>query len=100
MAGRRGIWWQGAWWPDPRGSRAWRALRDRVISEEPLCWLRLEGCTLVSTTADHVTPFRERPDLAMLRGNLRGACLHCNSSRQDRAKPEPAAKAEALDWFD
>lgn len=99
MPNARGVWWQGAWWPDPRGSRAWRKLRDQVVVEEPLCWLRLAGCTTLSTTADHVTPFKERPDLAMVRSNLHGACHHCNSSRQHR-QPAPPAKAEALDWFE
>lgn len=100
MARRRGVWWQGAWWPDPRGSRAWRKLRDQVVEDEPLCWLRLPGCTTVSTTADHVTPFKERPDLALLRGNLRGACHHCNSSKQARKLQPKASTAPALDWFE
>jgi 5-methylcytosine-specific restriction endonuclease McrA len=99
MARTKGVWWQGQWWPDPRGTRAWRKLRDQVVSDEPLCWLRLAGCTTLSTTADHVTPFKERPDLSMLRGNLRGACHHCNSSRQDR-KPKRCDDTEALGWFE
>jgi hypothetical protein len=35
-----------------------RALRKRVIAEEPCCWLRLPGCTIKSDTADHVIPGR------------------------------------------
>ena len=65
---------------DARQTRAWRKLRDQVVREEPLCWLRLPGCTQLSTTADHVASVHERPDLAMSRDNLRGACHHCNSS--------------------
>ncbi len=30
-------------WPDPRNTRAWRALRDRVVAEEPTCQLRIAG---------------------------------------------------------
>lgn len=100
MAGAKGVWWQGVWWPDPRGTRAWRKLRDEVVGDEPLCWLRLAGCTIASTTADHVTPFKQRPDLAMVRQNLRGACHHCNSSRQDRDVGPRVSTAEALDWFE
>lgn len=70
---------------DPRSTRAWRALRDDVVNEEPVCWLRMVGCTYWSTTADHVIPYSVRPDLAMVRANLRGACAHCNSTR--RATP-------------
>ena len=83
---------------DPRGTRAWRKLSTQVIAEDPLCWLRLPGCTTLSTTTDHVIPFIKRPDLAMERANLRGACRHCNSSRQAKpvmVKPRPIA----LDWF-
>lgn len=67
---------------DPTKSRAWRVLRDRVVGEEPICWLQFPGiCTRVSTTADHVIPKSVRPDLAMVRSNLRGACLPCNKAR-------------------
>lgn len=102
MSKRNGIWWQGAWWPDPRGTRAWRTLRDQVIADEPLCWLHLPGCTRASTTADHVVPYIERPDLAMSRTNLRGACLPCNSRRGRKAVADVATTntAEALAFFD
>lgn len=69
---------------DPRRTRAWRKLRDQVVAEEPDCQLRLDGCTHTSTTADHVVPFADRPDLAMDRANLRGSCDHCNKSRGRR----------------
>lgn len=91
MARTNGVVWQGAWWPDPRGTRAWRALRARVIAEEPTCWLKLPGCTQVSTTADHVLPFVDRPDLAMSRANLRGACAPCNY-RRGRKRHEPSTR--------
>jgi len=67
---------------DPTKTRAWRKLRDQVVREEPICWLQLPGiCTRVSTTADHVQPKAQRPDLAKVRSNLRGACLPCNRAR-------------------
>lgn len=84
---------------DPRGTQAWRRLRDQVVAEEPVCWLKLQGCTHWSTTADHVLPIAQRPDLAMARHNLRGACLSCNRRRRDK----PAASAgscEALEFFE
>lgn len=81
---------------DPRSTRAWRKLRDRVISEEPYCTLRLPGCTGASQTADHVLTYARRPDLAMERSNLRGACRHCNQKRGNgRREPMPAAHR----WF-
>lgn len=65
---------------DPRHTHAWRLLRKQVVNEEPVCTVRLPGCTHVSTTADHIETIVNRPDLALTRSNLRGACLHCNSS--------------------
>lgn len=66
---------------DPRSTRAWRQLVTRVVAEEPHCWLQLEGCTGVSTTGDHVIPVVDRPDLALDRTNIRGACRPCNDKR-------------------
>lgn len=67
---------------DPRQTRAWRRLKARVIGEEPTCRIAIpEVCTLVSTTADHIEPVSERPDLALERTNLRGACQPCNRAR-------------------
>lgn len=81
---------------DPRRTRAWRRLRDRVVREEPVCTLQLPGiCTYWSQTADHIVPVRDRPDLAMARGNLRGACEACNWRRG----ATPLASSEALDFF-
>jgi 5-methylcytosine-specific restriction endonuclease McrA len=70
---------------DKRGTRAWRALVAQVVAEEPTCWLRLPGiCTTWSQTADHVVTVKERPDLCMVRANLRGACRACNLSRNKK----------------
>lgn len=87
---------------DPRNTRAWKKLSAQVVREEPLCWLRLPGCTRFSTTGDHIHSVYDRPDLALVRANVRGACKHCNSSRGRRA-PRPVSatpRAPALDWFD
>jgi 5-methylcytosine-specific restriction endonuclease McrA len=67
---------------DPRHTRAWRALRDRVVREEPICRLQIAGvCTRVSTTGDHIITIHQRPDLALVRTNVRGACEPCNRTR-------------------
>ena len=69
---------------DPRGTWAWKQLRLQVIREEPLCTLRLPGCTTYSDTADHIVAVVDRPDLALVRENCRGACAHCNYARGAR----------------
>ncbi len=81
---------------DPRRTRAWRKLRDRVVSEEPLCRLRIPGvCIRVSTTADHIEPVRTHPHLAMVRSNLRGSCEPCNRARGEL--PDVALARDAGD---
>lgn len=84
---------------DPRGTQAWRVLTADVVDDEPVCWLRLQGCTYWSTTADHVIPYVVRPDLALARWNLRGACLPCNRRRRDRPVGT-VLTSEALTFFD
>jgi len=67
---------------DPRQTRAWRKLRDRVVFEERYCRLGFPGiCTGKSQTADHILTVRDHPELALVRTNLRGACHACNMAR-------------------
>jgi len=80
-------------------TRAWRRLRDRVVREEPTCWLQLPGiCTRYSETADHVITVKERPDLALVRANLRGACHACNRSRNAKTVEEIAGRQQRHSW--
>jgi 5-methylcytosine-specific restriction endonuclease McrA len=62
-------------------SNAWKTLARQVVREEPICWLRLPGCTIRSTTADHIIPVSQQPDLLLVRANVRGACRRCNTAR-------------------
>lgn len=88
------------------GGRAWRRLRDQVVREEPVCRLRLPGCTIASQTGDHIIPVKHRPDLKLVRENIRGSCHSCNMKRGDgsprrmadvlRNKPKPPP---ALEFF-
>lgn len=111
---RRVFRFAGREWPDPRNTRAWRTLRDQVVREEPICRLRIVGvCTTASTTADHIIPIAQRPDLGMERANLRGACKACNEHRNHLTRrrrttrsprraptPPPGPQPNALRFFD
>lgn len=98
--------WNRAVGTDPRDTWAWRkpgGLRDTVVREEPRCWLQLPGCTGRSQTADHLITVKQRPDLGLIRANLRGACHSCNHRRNDKTLEQLAAMKEtarALSFFD
>jgi len=62
------------------GTRAWAKLSKEYAGQT--CWLRLPGCTVVSTGADHYWPVATHPHLEMVRSNLRPACRHCNTARR------------------
>jgi 5-methylcytosine-specific restriction protein A len=53
--------------------------RAIVLAKNPLCRLRLQGCTGKSTTADHVVPVAKGGTNDL--GNLRGSCGNCNQLR-------------------
>ncbi|ASW89586.1 HNH endonuclease [Mycobacterium marseillense] len=80
-------------------SYKWRKLRAQVLKEEPTCRLQLEGCTGVSTSADHIIPTSINPSLALVRSNLQGACKECNDRRGNRDL-SPAEPPPALAFFD
>ena len=50
----------------------WKALRDRVLQEQPVCYV--EGCIARSTEVDHIIPVYQREDLALARNNVRAVC--------------------------
>lgn len=69
--------------PGPRPSAAkrgydrdWQRLRVRVLREEPRC-----ACGAPATEVDHQISIRLRPDLRLVRSNLRGKCKRCHSRK-------------------
>lgn len=56
----------------------YRANRKQVLDDYPTCTIRLDCCTHIATTADHIVPVSEggTNDIS----NLRSACRPCNSS--------------------
>jgi 5-methylcytosine-specific restriction endonuclease McrA len=80
--------------------RRWPWLSRQVRAEEPLCRLKLPGCTVVTEVADHVRPHRGDERLAFDRDNLQGACRACNSRKGTRRTPGAGVKrSEARDRF-
>lgn len=62
-------------------TRRLRKLRLEVLREQPLCQLRLEGCTGISDTVDHIYPVSQFPQLREVKANLQGSCWACNRLR-------------------
>ena len=61
-------------------SSAWRALRAQVLAEEPSCPI----CRAPTTEVDHLITRRLRPDLELVRANLRALCKACHSTKTRR----------------
>ena len=58
-------------------------IRAEVIAKwGDRCWLRLPGCTGAGEEDDHIVPWSHRGMDSV--ANIRRACKHCNSARQDR----------------
>lgn len=58
----------------------WRRMSERIRKARPLCEIRLPGCTLLATAADHIVPLEEGGRSAW--ANARPACTACNSRRR------------------
>jgi 5-methylcytosine-specific restriction protein A len=60
---------------------AWRRLRLVVLAEAPLCCFCQErGRVVPATEVDHIQPVSLRPDLRLVRENLRATCRPCHSA--------------------
>jgi hypothetical protein len=73
-----------------RSSSRYTQLSKRVVAEEPICWLQLDGCTHRSTSMDHVVPLHTDHSQGLVRSNCRGACHNCNTWRARRSLRQTA----------
>jgi 5-methylcytosine-specific restriction endonuclease McrA len=64
--------------PGIYASEEWRALRRRVLYEEPIC----SGCKMErSLHVDHIVAHKGRQDLFWDRANLQALCARCHNSK-------------------
>lgn len=84
---------------DPRGTRRWRELRERLYRRDRAanvpCWIcgqpidyRAEAGTPDAWEPDHVQPVADHPELAFDPGNIRPAHCSCNRSRKNTGAGE------------
>lgn len=65
--------------------RTWQRLRLAVLAEEPLCrFCYAAGQVTPAREVDHIETIRDRPDLRLVRSNLRPLCTPCHSARTAR----------------
>ena len=66
----------------------WQRLRLQVLEEEPLCRFCAEqGLVTAARDVDHIIPIVQRPDLRLVRSNLRPLCQSCHSAHTARGSP-------------
>ena len=79
------------------GSKEWKDLRVQALVRDGyrcvLCGISIAGYK--QSRVDHVIPRKQRPDLALVLGNLRSLCVPCDL-RHDAARPGSLGKAVAL----
>ena len=75
----------------------WKALRAKVLVEEPWCRTCLAlGDRNPTEEVDHILSVRQRPDLRLVRSNLQGLCGDCHklkTNREDGGFGRPARGA-------
>lgn len=80
----------------PHGRR-WDELRAEVLTRYPICYLRLDRCTLYATEVDAVLPMH-RGGSHSDPANLRGVCHSCHVVKTAReaaqAKPKTRRNPE------
>jgi 5-methylcytosine-specific restriction endonuclease McrA len=83
-------------------------LRAKIFAAQPICQLRLPGCTRVATMADHIIPLSRWPQGRYVEANVRSSCWNCNNMRNriagakkvlENAQPEPRKPSPALAFF-
>ena len=72
--------------PGPRPSAAkrgydrdWQRLRLLVLREQPTC-----ACGAKATDVDHLVSIQRRPELRLVRSNLRAMCKRCHARKTCR----------------
>jgi 5-methylcytosine-specific restriction protein A len=77
--------------PQKRGyDWTWTRLRLVVLADEPLCrFCFARGQLVPATDVDHIKSIAQRPDLRLVRSNLRPLCHSCHSTLTGQQRGHP-----------
>jgi 5-methylcytosine-specific restriction protein A len=94
------VWDKAAGSAASRGyDRDWRKLRESVLDEEPLCRICAKhGRITPAAEVDHIQPLRLRPELRLVRSNVRPLCSPCHrtvTARFNRSRGIGGQQSEA-----
>ena len=68
-------------------TKRWKALRDLVLSERPLCACCFYyGVTTPAAEVDHIFPVAASPELQYTKSNMQGLCSSCHSRKTNHEK--------------
>ena len=63
-------------------SKAWRAVREIILTEQPYCVECLKhGIFTLATEVDHIIDIAKRTDLFLEKTNLQGLCKPCHAKK-------------------
>ncbi len=81
-------------------TRHWRALRKKVLNEEPLCRLcQMRGRDSEATVADHIVPHRGDQSVFFDINNIQPLCKPCHDRvKQREEKRGYTASLDADGW--
>ena len=74
----------------------WQQYRLDYLVEHALCAIRGEGCELVATVVDHITPHRGDPVLFRDTSNHQPACAHCHNVHKQREEQQGAPRVQRV----
>lgn len=91
---------------DRRGSSSargygadWQRFRLAVLAAEPLCrFCAAAGRIVAANEVDHIKTIADRPDLRLVRSNVRSLCKRCHSGRTAAGNVDRAKGCDAGGW--
>ncbi len=87
-------------WQHLYGRKRWAALRERQLTEQPLCEYCLKREVIEpATIVDHIKPHKGDVDMFHDPENLQSLCKHCHDSVKQREEAgETVVQFDSTGW--